>query len=685
MNEKLNCFHKEYPEMFLHLFNQTSDMVMLLSVDEQETFRYVLANDKALRLLNISETVIGKTLNEVWPKDKIAIVLKRFKKVLDAKTSLSFADPVHLENSHITGEAVLTPFMDDSGKCTHILTVVRDITEQTPREEKLKTNQLFFEEFFKHAVNPISLWSAEGEALEINPAFEKVFGHPREEFLGKITVETNALVPDHLKEEASCFFSQMLQGETISNYETTRKHKNGRLIDVSITYLPIKDQEGKVIAAAISFRDISQHKKLENQLEKSKEQLELVWNNTGDGIDIFTLDGRLLQINPAFTSLFGWTKEDTTGEKPAITLIPPHLKEELVDIRKQLRQGKSIVGIETQRQKKDGTFLDVLTTYNPLKNESGDVWAAVGVYKNITKQKQVQKKLKESESRYRLIAQHSHDMIKVLTLDGLITYASPSHKKILGFEPENVTGKIFFDFIHPEDVPVVKEKFSLAAAANQTWETQFRQYLKDKTWIWVEAIGTPIIDEERLDVNCQYIVAARDITERKQYEERLKAYAFQDSLTGLYNRRKFVELIDNAVEEAKRCNNSFAVLYLDIDKFKFVNDTYGHEIGDELLKKMAERLNGTIRKRDVVARIGGDEFTILLTDIDTMTEIIEAAERIHSVLQTPYEVHGQTFVATSSIGIALYPDHGEKTKTLLRHADEALYKAKESRNSYSIY
>jgi diguanylate cyclase (GGDEF)-like protein/PAS domain S-box-containing protein len=684
MNEKSIHASRAYPEIYPYLFNQTSDMVILLSVEDHMTFRYILVNDKALSLLRWSENIYGKTLNEVLPKDKVDIVLERYKKVLDSKTSLSYKEQIRLKDGHAVGEAMLTPLFDDANNCTHILTVVRDITEQTIKEEELEITQNFFEAFLEHSGDPISLWSVKGEALKINPAFEKVFGWQKEEFIGKMTIQTNEIVPEHKKEEAAYFFRQMLQGETISYYQTQRKHKDGTLIDVSITCLPIKDKEGRrVTAAAVGFRDISKNRKLQDQLKEAKEQLELVWDNTADGIYMFTLEGRLLHINPAFTSLFGWTKKDTKGAKPAIMFTPPHLKEEIQEIRSQLRKGESIVGLETQRRKIDGSFLDVLATYNPIKNESGEVWAAVGVYKDITKQKQIQAKLMESEERYRLIAQHSHDMIKVLNTEGLITYASPSHEKVLGFEPAELVGKTFFDTIHKDDVLRVKEKFSRSVAANSICKSQFRQYSKDGTWIWMEVVATPIVNKEGRAQ--QYTLTARDITQRKQYEEELTNYASRDSLTGLYNRRIFTELIDNAVKDAKRYRRSFAVMYLDIDKFKSINDSLGHEMGDELLKQFAERLKVATWKRDTLARMGGDEFTILLSDIDGLNGVVEAAERIHQALQVPYDIQGQTFLATASIGIALYPDHGEKTKILVRHADEALYKAKESRNSYSIY
>ncbi|WP_050184192.1 PAS domain S-box protein [Domibacillus robiginosus] len=684
MNEKTISLHTPHPEIYSHLLNQTSDVAMVLFVENDTSFRFTFINDRAVELFGWQcEEICGMLLNEVWPGDTLDIILNRCVKALTNQNSLLFQETICLAQNIVAGRMSFSPLFNKENKCNHILIVIQDIKKQITQSNHLELEYSFFEAFFSQSVDPISLWNVKGDLLKVNPAFEKVFGWGKEEFKRYITLQASGFVPADKKEEAIDFFQQMLQGKTVSHYQTQRQHKDGRLLDVAITYLPIKNKEGKVTAGAISFYDISETKKLERELREIKEQLELVWENTADAIDVFTLEGRLLHINPAFTSLFGWTKEDTKGEKPAIIFTPPHLKKELQQMRGQLRRGQSIVGLETLRQKKDGRMLEVLATYNPLKNESGEVWAVIGVYKDISKLKQVQAELRDSEERYRLIAEHSYDMIKVIDSNGIITYASPSHQKILGFKPDELIGKRLFDTIHKKDVEQIKQQFAVSSIEKRVCQIQFRQYLKNGSWIWVEVTVTPLCSKEGYVQH--YTVAARDITQKKQDEEELRNYASFDSLTGLYNRRIFTELIDKAIIDSRSSGRTFAVMYMDIDKFKTINDSHGHEIGDELLKQFAKRLKAATRKSDVLARMGGDEFTIILSDICSFKEVIEAAERIQQKLRFPYWIQGHTFSATSSSGIAFYPDHGEDMQTLLRHADRALYKAKENRNMYCLY
>lgn len=684
MNQKIIPVRAQHPEISFQLFNQISDAVILFSVENGRSFRFNFINDKAVDLFSWrSEEFCGMLLNEMQPKDISDIMLNRCMKAVVSQNSLIFQESICLPQDIIAGQMTFTPLFDREHKCTHILTVIQNAKKQTAQENQLESDDSLFKAFFTHSVEPILLWSMNEEILKANPSFKKAFGWDERVFQADSPFETCGFVPEYKRKEAADLFQQMLQGETIFHYETKRQHKDGRLLDVAITYLPIKNKEGRVISGAISFRDISETKKLQREFIEVKEQLELVWNNTADGIDLFTLEGRLLHINPAFTSLFGWTKADTKGDRPAIIFTPPHLKEELKQIRSQLRKGKAIVSLETQRQKKDGSMLEVLATYNPLKNKSGEVWAVIGVYKDITKLKQVQAELIESKERYRLIAEHSYDIIKVIDLNGIITYTSPSHQKVLGFNSDELIGKPFFDTIYTKDTEQVKQQLAASMAKSSVCQMQFRQYLKDGSWIWVEVMFTPVQSKE--GIMQQYTVAARDITQRKRNEEELRHYASFDSLTGLYNRRVFTEFIDKAIIDSESSCRTFAVMYMDIDKFKAINDSYGHGVGDELLKQFAERLKTETRKSDVLARMGGDEVTILLSDIHNFNEVREVAERVLQKLRVPYHIQGHTFLATSSIGIAFYPNHGESTETLLRHADRALYKAKEYRNTYRLY
>jgi len=177
----------------------------------------------------------------------------------------------------------------------------------------------------------------------------------------------------------------------------------------------------------------------------------------------------------------------------------------------------------------------------------------------------------------------------------------------------------------------------------------------------------------------------RDVTERINYERQLEFLAFHDPLTGLPNRRLFLDIVSQSIEEAKQTKKGLAVMYLDMDHFKDVNDTLGHDIGDQLLKRFAKRLKENIGANAVPCRIGGDEFLVLFKDIKKRADIEKLVRRLYKNIQEPYKIKEHEIKVTISIGIAVYPADGTTPKELIRRADQALYEAKIERNSYRFY
>ncbi|MBO8162930.1 MAG: diguanylate cyclase [Brevibacillus sp.] len=198
-----------------------------------------------------------------------------------------------------------------------------------------------------------------------------------------------------------------------------------------------------------------------------------------------------------------------------------------------------------------------------------------------------------------------------------------------------------------------------------------------------ESVLTPIMNANGV---CTHVLSlTRDVTERKRLEDRLQFMAYHDTLTGLPNRRLFQERLTEALATARQTGQPLAVLYLDCDLFKTVNDTMGHEVGDEFLQGFANRLRYCVRATDTIARLGGDEFIILLPSIQ-VSDVFDIAQRILDSVRHPWKIQKHQFTASASIGIALYPEHGDTSELLMRHADIALYQAKaEGRNQYALF
>ena len=292
--------------------------------------------------------------------------------------------------------------------------------------------------------------------------------------------------------------------------------------------------------------------------------------------------------------------------------------------------------------------------------------------------------LRQSEARYRLIAENMTDLLCIIDWDGYFKYASPSHVTVLGFPAVAYEGKYAGDFMHRDDRRKVREQLDEMVATQKGTVLKFRFKNIRGDWIWLEGKANPIFDEN--GVFNHFLVVSRDITERLELEEKLTYMAYHDTLTGLPNRRLFKEKLDQALEEAKQTKNKVAVMYLDLDNFKYINDTLGHDVGDELLNQFAQRVKECLRDEDVLSRQGGDEFTILLPGIEEEQDAIRIADNIRASFQRAWNIGRNLFKTTSSIGIAFYPAHGKKGYELMRSADTALYQAKkDGKNIYRSY
>ena len=387
-------------------------------------------------------------------------------------------------------------------------------------------------------------------------------------------------------------------------------------------------------------------------------------------------------MNPAFEKMFGWRKEELIGQE-----LPIHRdgdKKERDKVQNTLENKEHITNYETKLKRKDGTLIDVSLTLSPISDENGKLIEIAAITRDITEQKKAEAAMREKDEHYRLITEHSTDLIRIVGEDETIQYASPSHEAMLGHAPVEMVGRNLLEFVAPDNHEKVRNLFvnGIKEKKRNCYEMQLIE--KNGQPFWVETNTVPLFDENGSFIH--YISISRNISERKQYEEQLKQMAYYDSLTDIPNRRLFFDRLSQTLRKAKRNHTHFAVFYLDCDRFKWINDTYGHDTGDQLLKGFVDRVAGCIRETDTLARLGGDEFAIILDDFSTSNEVEVVAKRIIHELQAPWAINGHEFITTSSIGIAIFPGDGNDADTLLGHADQALYLSKEKgRNMYHFH
>ena len=283
-------------------------------------------------------------------------------------------------------------------------------------------------------------------------------------------------------------------------------------------------------------------------------------------------------------------------------------------------------------------------------------------------------KQREAEERLHALVQNASDVIAIVTPDAAIQYCSPSVESVLGFPAADLAGKPFTTLVHQDDAARVERFLSeCSARAGATAVGEWRLVHRDRTSRHVETVGANLIDNPQVR---GLVLTARDISERKALEQQLAHQALHDALTDLANQALFKERLVHALARCKRRKSSLAVLFIDLDNFKAVNDSRGHNVGDEVLIRVGERLGECVREGDTVARLGGDEFAVLLEDIRNQSDAADAGARIVAGLAASLRVRGIGTITGASIGIALRASAGDTADSLMRDADVAMYAAK---------
>ncbi|WP_101843710.1 diguanylate cyclase domain-containing protein [Halobacillus sp. Marseille-P3879] len=401
--------------------------------------------------------------------------------------------------------------------------------------------------------------------------------------------------------------------------------------------------------------------------------------NTEEAFALFDLNWNFLRINESFYRLFGYKKSEIYNLNWFD--IQPKLKLRFMELYELLKQGEKLKRFDQDLAGKNGQQLIASIGLTAIADENGALIRIVMTLEDITEKIHTKKQLEKSEERYRLIADHSQDLIKILTKDGFIQYASPSHKQVLGYHPKELNGIHYSEFVDERDYNTIERNSISQLQFSKELRYEVRLKNKNNKPLWVETRLTPVKDNQ--GHYRKVVASSRDITKRKLAEEQLKRMAYTDSLTGLTNRRVFEDSLTQAAEN--KLTSKFALLFLDGDQFKTINDEYGHNVGDELLIIIGRRLKRAVRDGDIVARMGGDEYAVLLKNISSSLDIEEVAKRIISNLHRPFLIQGRTFSFTCSIGISVFPEDAVKITQIKKKADLALYEAKKKGKSQHVF
>jgi diguanylate cyclase (GGDEF)-like protein/PAS domain S-box-containing protein len=415
----------------------------------------------------------------------------------------------------------------------------------------------------------------------------------------------------------------------------------------------------------------------ERRDEEIRAHLATIIESADDAIISSTLDGLIASWNKGAQQIYGYTSSEIISQ-PITLLVPFERHPEVRAILERIKRGEVIKHYESVWICKDKRAIHISLTVSPIKDSKGNVTGASLIARDITEQKQAEEAQRESEARYKQLVEHASDLIYQTDAEGYFTYANPAVGAVLSYSQEEFQRMHYLDVIHPEHRKEA-ERFYARQLFKKIPETyyEFLAVGKDGTAVWLGQHVRILLAKEEVD---GFQAVARDITKRKQGEERLYELSLTDDLTGLYNRRGFIALAEKQLELAKRKSiNELVLFYADMDNLKTINDRFGHEEGSEAIKNIADILKKTFRGADIIARLGGDEFTILGADISPTSEEILKTRLEKNICQ--YNERGDCLYELSlSLGVVRIDTASEDSiREWLIKADDAMYKDKRNK------
>jgi diguanylate cyclase (GGDEF)-like protein/PAS domain S-box-containing protein len=461
--------------------------------------------------------------------------------------------------------------------------------------------------------------------------------------------------------------------------------------DLSAIIQVTPDMENSVIAGLSKMQSILLVNEAERNitaraLQKNITRMQAIFETQAIGMVVIDKSCQIEAFNAASEDLFGYTRDEVMGRNVNILMPEPYHSEHDGYIDHYIKTGeKKIIGSgrEVIGKHKNGTTFSMQLLVGDIS--VNDESAFIGFVQNITERK----RLEANSKLFELLVKSSDDAIITKQLDGTITSWNPGAQALFGYSAEEMIGQSINKLMPPECYHEEEIIRTIVSQKQPVKQLETVRLHKDGSLIDVSLTLSPIIDETDTVIGISKVV--RDIRELKQSMIQIQTMAFYDPLTGLPNRRLLLDRLKNALPLSERDQQYGALLFLDIDHFKAINDDQGHDAGDKLLVEIATRLRSCLRESETVARIGGDEFVVLLENLSADTNkasniAVHIAEKIRNALVTPYTINGLLHYSSSSIGVYLFLGKKDSVDDIVKHADMAMYQAKNSgRNCVHFY
>lgn len=519
----------------------------------------------------------------------------------------------------------------------------------------------------KEAPFAMVLMNEKRQVLQINRTGERLFGVSERELMGQ-TCDTV------LQCFQSCQRCPVQHGQPkIELDEIAGISAQKQPIPLLRSAVMLDDHNGKLILEA--FIDLTDRKEAENMLARLGRILE----NSTNEIYVFDADTlHFVQANHGAQRNLGYSMEELKTLTP-LDLKPGFTQQSFETLLAPLRHGETLsLVFETRHKRKDGSLYPVEVRLQLSRDETPPVFFAI--IQDISERQQAEAQMRQLSS----ALEQTADVVVITDHHGVIQYVNPAYEQITGYSPQEVLGKNASVVKSGEHGKDFYEEMWRTILAGRVFRGVVTNRKKDGSLYYEEKAISPLKDGSGHIIS--FVSTGKDITQRLQSEERLHHLAHHDPLTNLPNRLLLQKRLNQVMREADRLERLVAVMFLDLDHFKTINDTLGHDIGDALLIAVAERLANCLRPGDTISRLGGDEFTITLANIAHVDDVTRVAQKILDQFISPFCIGGRDLFVTPSIGITLYPLDEKDDASLLRDADIAMYRAKElGRNQFQFY
>ncbi len=553
------------------------------------------------------------------------------------------------------------------------------VHERTQRDAKeIEQSELRLATIIDTALDAVVQMDADGHVTGWNAQAELLFGWKRTEAIGRLLHET--IIPPQFRKShvdgMNAFFQTGTGPVLNSRIEMTAQRRNGDEfpVELAITQLKI----GKEHMFTSFIRDITERKLAEQALRISEQRFRDVSEAAGEYLWEIDTNMVYTYVSNRSVEVKGFAPEELLGHTP-MDFMPKEDAESVIKIIKGAMVNNTTFKLQHRNTTKNGETLWEAVTGLPILDNAGVVTGLRGTGLNITQRKQTEDELRLASMVYK----NSSEAMVITDSANRIIAVNPAFEKLTGYRSEEVTGK------DPNILSSGRQDKAFYQAmwhdinSTGTWQGELWDKRKNGE-VYPKSLIINTIKDENGQVH-RYVALFSDITKKKESEELIWKQANFDMLTGLPNRRMFRERLDHEIKKAHRSGAQLALMLLDLDHFKEINDTLGHDMGDVLLKEAAARLVSCVRESDTVARMGGDEFIIILGEVDDPGSVDRVARTILQRIVEPFKLGDEFGYVSTSVGITLYPDDAADIESLLKNADQAMYVAKKQGRNRSSY